>query len=202
MKSILRRRAVMALVLSASSFCREVLAADESEPSTASVGASRPPGDPRPELTAAWMIMQAVPSPGIGIGDEGAHLSLEWQITPVSLSWGVDSRLSPFRFFIVEPSYRTSGSIEWFLAPGYLGRGPGVERWGGATGLRSYFPLLARGEHLALSLGAGGHFSVDDVGPFFEAGVHTLFGMTGLTVRVAPWFDRNLVQVNMRVRWF
>jgi hypothetical protein len=32
--------------------------------------------------------------------------------------------------------------------------------------------------------------------------VHTLFGMTGLTVKVAPFFERNFVQINFRVRWF
>jgi hypothetical protein len=169
---------------------------------SAAVEAPRPVGDPRPQPTVSWFVMQAVPSPGVGIGQDGAHLSLAWQVTPILLSWGLDPRLNFLRFFIVEPSYRTSGSIELFVSPEYLGRGPAVERWGASGGARATIPLIARGENLSLSLGSGAHVFSGATGVFFEGGVHTLFGMTGLTVKVAPFFERNFVQINFRVRWF
>lgn len=172
-------------------------------PASSARSNARPPGDPRPVLRAGWLMMQLVPSPGVGVGMEGAHLSLNWQVTPFVYGWAIDSRLRRTRFFIVEPLYRNSGALELQLSPEYHARGIAAERWGGRIGVRAYFPLISRGEYLSTSVGSGAHFFFDESpAPYFEGGLYTLFGTWGLLMNVSPFLDRQLFQATVRLRWF
>lgn len=147
--------------------------------------------------------MQFVPSPGVGAGEEGAHLTLNWQVTPFVCAWAIDSRLSRTRYFIVESPYRNSGAVELMVSPEYRGRGLTEERWGGRVGARAYFPLVSRGEYLSTSIGSGAHVFFDEtVGPYFEGGLYTLFGTWGLVANVSPLSRHQFFQAMVRLRWF
>lgn len=162
----------------------------------------RKPRDVHPRLRGAWLLLQAVPSPGLAWGERGFHGTMTWQLTPLLYSWGMDKRLSPWRLFIVEPLVRQSGSIELFVSPEYLGRGGAERNYGFRAGLRSYFPLTERGDGLSFSIGASAHWFLNEPGASFDAGIYTLFGALGLMVSVSPWLSDNLLQTTLRVRYF
>lgn len=159
--------------------------------------------DPQPIVTPVWVAMQFVPSPGLAMGASGVHGTMTWHVTPILYSFGTDPRLKRFRWFVVEPLYRHSGSVELFVDPAYLGRAGGPEdRFGLRTGARLTFPLVARGDYLSFSVGGGIHYFRDAFGPSFEGGLSTIFGGAGLFVKVAPLFEDNYVEVSLRLRWF
>jgi hypothetical protein len=155
---------------------------------TLATGAAHPPPravrEPDVHVTAEWLVSQLVPSPGVGFGEDGAHLALGWQLTPVLYSFWLDPRLSPWRWFVVEPLVRQGGSMELFLAPEY--RTVSDDRFDFRIGLRSYFPLLERGDVLSLSLATAYQQAGDTRSPTYEVGLHTLFGFFGLTQQYAP----------------
>ena len=179
-----------ASALSISSFSAKVHAADETV------------RDIHPRLRLPWLILQALPSPGMAIGERGVHGTMSWQVTPLLYSWAMDKRLSPWRTFVVEPLVRQSGSVELFLSPEYLGRGQAEYNWGFRAGVRAYFPITERGDGLSWSLGASAIWFLDEPGASFDAGIYTLFGSLGLLVSVSPWLSDNLVQTSLRVRFF
>jgi hypothetical protein len=155
---------------------------------TLAAGAAQPPPravrEPDVRATPGWLLSQLVPSPGVGFGDDGAHLALGWQLTPVLYSFWLDPRLSPWRWFVVEPLVRQGGSVELFLAPEY--RTVADDRFDFRVGLRSTFPLLERGDVLSLSLATAYQQAGDTRSPSYEVGLHTLFGFFGATVQYAP----------------
>src|SRR4051794_40380571 len=71
---------------------------------------SSPLRDTLPSVRLPWLILQAVPSPGMAFGETGVHGTMTWQMTPLLYSWALDRRLTPVRFFVVEPVVRQSGS--------------------------------------------------------------------------------------------
>jgi len=143
-----------------------------------------PPGT-RPTL--AWALAQLVPSPELGLGNDGALFGLRWQLTPFSYSFGIDRRLSPFRSFVVEPLFRTSGSLEVFFSPEYLALdAPLAERFGFRTGVRAFFPVLERGEYVSVSLGAAYARFGGLEAATYQAGIYILFGFVGLEQSFAP----------------
>ncbi len=154
------------------------------------VQASEPtyaPDRPFPSPTLPWLAFQLVPSPELAAG-EGAHFGLRWQLTPVLYSWGLNRRLSPWRFFVVEPLTRQSGSLELHFSPEWLDAGDGArERWFGHVGLRSYHPLVQRGENLSVSIGTAyfRNFAGEE-GVAYEAGIYALYGVLGLRLAYAP----------------
>ncbi len=173
---------------------------DGSRPQTHSVDDA--PRDIHPRLRASWLILQALPSPGVAFHEHGAQGTLTWQITPVLYSWGIDRRLSRFRAFIVEPIVRQSGSVEVFFSPEWMGRGLGAQNLGFRAGVRAYFPLSERGDGLSWSVGASALWFDDDASPSADVGIYTLFGGLGLLVSAAPWFESGFVQTSLRVRYF
>ena len=162
----------------------------------------RGPRDVHPRVRGAWLFLQTLPSPGMAWGERGVHGTMTWQVTPLLYSWAMDSRLSPWRLFVVEPLVRQSGSVELFFSPEYLGRGAAERNYGFRTGLRAYFPLTERGDGLSCSVGASLHWFPNEPGATFDAGMYTLFGGLGLLVSVSPWLSDNLVQTSLRVRYF
>jgi hypothetical protein len=66
------------------------------------------PRDRHPIPTLPWLIPQLIPSPELGFGalkgaSNDAHFGMRWQLTPVLYSFGMYRKLSPWRFFVVEP---------------------------------------------------------------------------------------------------
>ena len=149
-----------------------------------------------------WLLTQAIPSPELVVGNEGARFGMRWQVTPLLYSFGIHRRLSPIRTLVVEPIVRHSGSIEFFVSPEW------VAYKGGTTlvdvGVRATFPLLHRGEYLSASIGVA-HTSFDGFrGVRYEGGIYVLFGVLGAVVTVSPTPELAPVStaLTLRVRYF
>src|SRR5262249_19626780 len=137
--------------------------------------------EPDVHPTLLWLGLQLLPSPETAFGDGTARFGLRWQVTPFLYSFGINRRLSPWRFFVAEPLVRHSGSIEMFLSPEYIALdGSFWDKFLLRTGLRSYFPLIAKGEYLSVSLGAS-HYTLHGQGngAAIEGGIYALFGILG-----------------------
>jgi hypothetical protein len=142
---------------------------------------------PGTRVTLAWVITQLIPSPELGFGSDGALFGLRWQLTPFSYSFGVDRRLSPLRAFVVEPLFRTSGSVELFFAPEYLAFDtPLAERFGFRTGVRAFFPVVEKGDYVSVSLGAAYARFGEREGASYQAGAYILFGFLGIEQSYTP----------------
>ncbi len=157
--------------------------------------------DVRPTLL--WLATQLVPSPEIAYGDSMSRFGARWQITPVLYSWGINRKLSPWRFLVAEPLTRQSGSIELFFSPEYLFYGSRFTDglvW--RTGVRSYFPIVERGDYLSVSAGAS-HFTLGDRnGAALEAGAYVLYGTVGAQVTWSPSIAPMRWIATFRVRVF
>jgi hypothetical protein len=159
--------------------------------------------EPAVQPTWPWLAGQLIPSPGVAAGPDGAALDLRWQLTPVLYSFGVDRRLSPFRFFVVEPIVRQSGSLELHFSPEYLAV-PDVlrDRFGFRAGMRAYFPVMHRGDYLSVSVGSSYYRFAFHDGASYEAGVYVLFGMIGLQTQLSPGFDEATLITSLSFRYF
>lgn len=159
--------------------------------------------DPDVAPSFEWALMQLVPSPELGLGDDGALFGLRWQLTPVLYSWATDSRVGRWRWFVAEPIVRHSGSIELFASPEYLAvdGGPGA-RFGARVGLRGYWGLIGRGDQLSVSAGGALHQFGDERGVSYEAGAYVLFGALGLVLTYSPGFEQATWVTTLRLRYF
>jgi hypothetical protein len=170
---------------------------------SATATADEKPKEPAVTVTWPWLLTQLVPSPELVYGDATARFGVRWQVTPLLFSWGIHRGLSPWRFFVVEPNVRQSGSVELYVTPeavtsgGSLGPS-GVLR----TGLRAYFPLIDHGEVLSVSAGASQFFYGGQSGAGYEAGVYTLFGVVGVQVTVSPLFSPLATMATLNLRYF
>ena len=143
-----------------------------------------PPGT---SLTFAWAVTQLIPSPELAAGNDGALFGLRWQLTPFLYSFGIDSRLSPFRAFVVEPLVRTSGSIELFVAPEYLALDdPLSQRFGFRVGTRAHFPVVEHGDYLSVSVGTAYVRFGERQSASYQFGVYLLFGFLGIEQSLVP----------------
>jgi hypothetical protein len=160
------------------------------------VASSAAAADRHPAPTIPWTLAQAVPSPQVAF-DHGAAFGLRWQLTPFLYSWGIH-RNAPrkWRSFVVEPPMRFSGSFELFGGPEWL-NGVG---WFARGGARSYFPIVDRGEALAVSIGTSVWTNFHRGGPSIELGAHVLFGLLGVLVTHSPQFDRGEWIATLQVR--
>lgn len=151
------------------------------------VAASSSAADRHPTPSIPWVLAQAIPSPEVAVGSGRAVFGLRWQLTPFLYSWGIH-RSAPrkWRAFVVESSMRHSGSFELFGGPEWL-RGEG---WFGRAGARSYFPVVDRGEALAISIGTSAWTDGRRLGPSVEVGAHLLFGLFGLMLTHSPGLTR------------
>jgi hypothetical protein len=158
--------------------------------------------DPEVAPSLDWAVWQLIPSPQLGVGG-GARFGLRWQLTPVLYSFATDARLDRWRWFVVEPIVRQSGSIELFASPEYLALdGGAAARFGARGGLRAYWGLLGRGDNLSVSLGGSYYRFRDAEGLAVEAGAYVLFGALGLVVTHSPGFDAAPWLVTLRLRYF
>lgn len=159
--------------------------------------------EPSPALSLQWALVQLVPSPQFGFGKDGAVFGLRWQVTPLLYSFATDPRLSPWRWFVVEPVVRQSGSVELFFSPEYLSLGHSLgDRVGFRAGLRSYFGLVQRGDYLSVSLGTAYYHFAREEGIAYEAGAYVLFGMLGVQLGYAPGLEQARWLSTLRLRFF
>lgn len=158
---------------------------------------------PYPRVTPTWAAMQLVPSHGSMIDSNGVHFTARWQLTPILYSYGVHPRIDPWRFFVVDPVARNSGSTELYVSPEYIAVGDGIaNRFGARVGLRSYAPVHHRGEYLALSLGTAALRYRGETSPVVEAGAHVLFGVVGLLLGYSPGPTTQRWFITLQVRPF
>jgi hypothetical protein len=159
--------------------------------------------DPGTSLTLPWLVTQLIPSPEIAAGVDGAAFGLRWQVVPILYSFGIDSRLSPFRAFVVEPLVRTSGSLELFVAPEYLAIEDRLsDRFGFRAGLRAHFPVIERGDYLSVSVGTAYARFKGRESASYQFGVYLLFGFIGFEQSVMPGFAEARFISTFNVRWF
>jgi hypothetical protein len=89
--------------------------------------------------------------------------------------------------------------VELFFSPEFLTAR--TNEWLARTGIHATFPLLERGEKLALTLGAGVCFG-SETSADFEGGVSILAGTLGLFFSYAPRVTLAPATLALRVRIF
>ena len=168
------------------------------------VAEAPPPAEPAARVTLLWAALQLVPSPEIVVDGGTVRFGASWQVTPLLYSFGVNRKLSPWRSFVVEPIVRHSGSIELYAAPEVLGGrfGDAADRWIGRVGLRSYVPLITRGETLSLSVGGSLLRTRGTTGVGFDAALHTFGGLFGLRVGYSPTRGVRMTTIAFEIRVF
>ena len=204
----MRRRLASLLVLALFSPANAVAAGSELAPYPPPTPKEIPRPDasfswaePQPRPTFGWFATQFIPSPQLAF-DKHANTAfgMRWQITPALWSWGVHRRLSGWRFFVVDPIARHSGSIalethiDWF--------GGHVDRLFARPALKATFPLLHRGEYLSFSLGTSVYRFDDKAHVAYDAGIYTLAGFLGLQATYAPAHDPLTAIATLRIRYF
>jgi hypothetical protein len=179
-----------------------VCAADTADAEEAESVTRERPRDPLPYPTPLWLAAQLLPSPEIA--DVGGDLrgGARWQLTPVLYSFGINRQLSPWRFFVVEPNVRQSGSIEAYVSPEFLDLGRGAGDWGLRSGMRAYFPLVERGDYLSCSVGVAHTLFEQRSAVAYEAGVYAFYGIVGLQVTYAPSGFPASTILTARLRYF
>ena len=140
-----------------------------------------------PYPTPLWIAAQLVPSPEWTLARDTVYFGLRWEVTPLLLAFGLRRGLTPWRAFVAEPLVRYGGSIELFVAPEFLAL-PGelAQQWGLRTGLRTYLPLVSRGESLAGFLGASHFVYRGEHAVGFDFGLCAVIGLFGLQVTYTP----------------
>jgi hypothetical protein len=154
--------------------------------------------------SSLWIASQFIPSPQlISVKDDGLKFGLRWQVTPLLYSFGINRKLSPWRYFVVEPLVRQNGSIELFFSPEWLNVTDNLETdWLFRGGLRAYFPLYRRGEYLSGSLSASYHNFNGDQGISYEAGIYLFFGILGFQATYSPDLKNAPWIFTLRLRYF
>jgi hypothetical protein len=163
-----------------------------------------PPAEPAARITLLWTALQLVPSPELVVDEGKARFGARWQVTPLLYSFGINRKLSPWRSLVIEPTVRHSGSIELYVAPEVLSGAfaDSTDRWIGRFGLRSYIPLVARGESLSFSVGGSLLRSRGTTGMGFDAGLHTFGGFFGLRVGYSPTPGLRMTTLAFEIRVF
>jgi hypothetical protein len=170
---------------------------------------ARPQGYP----SLPWMALQLVPSPELVVGrvretsTSGASelstktaFGLRWQLTPLLYSWGTNRHASRWRFLVVDPLARHSGSIEVPLNLEYVfGH---VDRFIARPGVRAYFPLVERGEYLSTSIGTSTYSYDDKMRVAYDVGLYVLYGIFGIQATIAPDNGPMMATGTFRIRYF
>jgi hypothetical protein len=165
-----------------------------------------------PQPTLVWFAMQLLPSPEVAFGRQ-RHIDfagtvddsikpawgLRWQLSPLVWSFGVNRRQSRWRFFVVDPIARHSGSLELSGSFEYIGgdvNGVIVR-----PGARVYLPVSHRGENLSVSLGTS-VYRFDGFRVAYDVGAYVLSGFLGLQLTVAPSHAPLAAIATVRIRYF
>lgn len=161
---------------------------------------------PYPYVTPGWVITQLIPSPELAIGEDAttketkAAFGLRWQLTPVLWSWGVHRKISRWRFFVVDPLARMSGSLAFEETFEYIGGH--VDKLLSRPGVKATFPLAQKGEYLAFSLGTSVYLYDSNPHVAHDVGLYTIWGMLGVQGTYAPDHDVMSTLITLRIRYF
>jgi len=170
------------------------------------------PHPPQPYPSVPWIIFQFLPSPELAFGhtktvdgfgkvDESLRsaFGLRWQLTPVLWSFGVHRSQARWRFFVVDPFARHSGSVELSTSVEYIGG-----HYDGTImrpGVRVYLPVLEKGEKLSASFGTS-VYDANGLRVAYDVGAYILNGFLGLQVTVAPSHEALATIATLRLRYF
>lgn len=129
------------------------------------------------------------------------RLGLAWQVTPILYSFGVNRRVSPWRFLVVDPLARNSGSIELHFSPEWM---PGASdtHLFYRTGFRTTLPLHQHGEYVALMVGASYARLEGRGGIVYEGGLSLLFGTIGLVLSHSPGLPDLRYGARLNLKYF
>lgn len=169
--------------------------------------------DPQPYPSLPWTLLQLLPSPELVVGQvreaspSGASerttksaFGLRWQVTPLVWSWGVNRHVSRWRFLVVDPLARHSGSIEVPLNLEYVfGH---VDRLLVRPGVRAYLPLVERGEYLSASIGTSTYAYDGKMRVAYDVGAYVLYGIFGVQATIAPDHGPLMAIGTFRIRYF
>lgn len=159
----------------------------------------------RPYPSAGWVLLQLIPSPELAFGknaegESKTAFGLRWQLTPVLWSWGVNRRVSGWRFFVVDPLARVSGSIALEQHFEYIAGH--VDRILVRPGVKATFPLWQRGEYLSFSIGTSVYAYDDRPRLAHDVGVYVFSGTIGLVGTIAPVHEALTTIATLRIRNF
>lgn len=168
--------------------------------------------EPQPYPTLPWLAFQFLPSPELAFGktkvvdvsgrvDDSLRTAfgLRWQLSPLVWSFGVHRSQSRWRYFVVDPFARHSGSIE--LSTSFEWIGGHFDGLIARPGVRVYLPLLEKGEKLSGSLGTS-VYGADGLRVAYDAGLYVLNGFFGLQITVAPSHAPLATIATLRIRYF
>jgi hypothetical protein len=160
--------------------------------------------EPKVYPSSLWISSQFIPSPElISVKDDRLRFGLRWQVTPLLYSFGINRKLNPWRYFVVEPLVRQNGSIELFFTPEWLNvTNKFKTNWLFRGGIRAYFSLYRRGEYLSGSLAASYYNFNGDQGISYEAGIYLFFGILGFQVTYSPEMKTSPWIFTLRLRYF
>ena len=160
--------------------------------------------EPEIHFNFLWLAAQAIPSPQWSFrNDGGSDFSLRWQITPVLYSFGINRKLSPWRYFIAEPFVRQSGSIELYLSPEWYNLNEeNLSKWLWRAGARGYIPLYQRGEYWSASVGVSYWDFQNKQGWTYEVGTYVIYGILGLQVSYSPTLEESPWMLTLRLKYF
>jgi hypothetical protein len=171
-------------------------------PSPAAPPSPRPASFEPPPITLSWLLPQLLPSPELAVGAIGARFGFAWQVTPLSYSFAVRDEVPKWRMFVVEPLARHGGSVEAFLSPEYFFRPDSArDHWVLRGGIRTYVPLVARGEYLSISFGTSAYEARARAQVAGELGIYGLGGIFGFQVRASPGDAETRVVTMIRIRF-
>ncbi len=150
-----------------------------------------------------WATAQLIPSPEWVTSADGLRFGMRWQLTPLLYSFGINKKLSPWRYFIAEPLIRQSGSIELFFTPEHLNLVDKLkDKWLFRGGARVYIPLWQRGEYMSASLAAS-YYNFNGVnGISYEGGIYLFAGILGFQTTYSPSFTNSEWIFTIRLRYF
>ncbi len=160
--------------------------------------------EPKVYPSSLWISSQFIPSPElISVKNDRLRFGLRWQVTPLLYSFGINRKLNPWRYFVVEPLVRQNGSIELFFTPEWLNvTNKFKTNWLFRGGIRAYFPLYRRGEYLSGSLATSYYNFNGDQGISYEAGIYLFFGILGFQVTYSPEMKTSPWIFTLRLRYF
>lgn len=159
--------------------------------------------EPKIHFSWMWGVSQLIPSPEWITTSSTAKFGMRWQVTPLLFSFGMNKKLSPWRYFITDPLARQSGSAEIFFTPEYLNiENKFKDKWLFRGGLRFYIPLWQKGEYASLSLASSYYNFNGNNGISYEAGVYLFAGILGFQTTYSPNFTNSEWIFTIRLRYF
>lgn len=138
-----------------------------------------------------WTLLQMIPNPVFfhdgNEADNRLRFGLRWNITPLNISFFPNKYVSRYQLFKIDPVRRFTGSAELFVQP-ELTTGEfkysNLEKFGISTGIRTLFPIIEKGENLAVSIGGKLNYRKDknnsnNTHYGIETGVYFFGGIVG-----------------------